>query len=352
MPTVRGDRLLAIVLHLDRHRRATASELAATLEVSVRTIYRDVTALQSAGVPLWTEPGPAGGIRLIDGWRAPDLGLTTDEAATLPLAGLGPAAAALGLTAVMATAQAKVAASLPPELRDRAAAMRERFHLDAPGWFATREPVVHLPAVASAVWDGRCLDVRYGRRDGPPTRLHPLGLVLKAGVWYLVATREGTPRTYRVGRITDAQPTDRPADRPAGFVLASWWSASSAAFSRELMTYTVLLRMAPAGWVRAARALAGADVDGARATAAPPDDDGWQVARIDLESEDVAFDQLCALAAHVEVLEPAALRSRMEDLGTALARRHRHRPGPSSRGEPPRQPAIRYSNATQESQSQ
>ncbi|MDY7105871.1 MAG: WYL domain-containing protein [Actinomycetota bacterium] len=319
---MRGDRLLAIVLHLDRHRRATAPELAARLEVSVRTIYRDITALQSAGVPLWTEPGADGGVRLVDGWRAPALGLTGDEAAALPLAGLGSAASALGLGAVMATAQAKLAAALPPELRLRAETIGERFHLDAPGWFTRDEAVTHLDVVADAVWDGRCVDVRYGATDAAPARLHPLGLVLKAGVWYLVATRDGTTRTYRVGRIASAERTDERVARPEGFVLATWWASASAAFGRDLMRYRVRLLMGPDGWPRARVALVGADVAGAEATAGEPDADGWRETWIDLESEDVALDQLVSLAGHVEVLEPIALRRRMHDVAVEMGTRH------------------------------
>ncbi|HEY1174816.1 MAG TPA: HTH domain-containing protein, partial [Phytomonospora sp.] len=133
---MKAGRLVALLLTLQTERGATAARLAEALEVSVRTIYRDVTALQSAGVPLWTEPGPTGGIRLLDGWRTRLDGLTGDEAASL-FAGTAPAVLdGLGLGTVAVAAQAKVLATLPPELRDRAGRLRERFHLDAPTWFA------------------------------------------------------------------------------------------------------------------------------------------------------------------------------------------------------------------------
>src|SRR3954447_15305518 len=130
---MRAGRLMALLLLLQARRSATATELAAALEVSVRTIYRDVTDLQAAGVPIWSETGRHGGVRLLDGWRTQLGGLTGDEASVLFLAGARAAASELGLGAVLAAAQAKVLATLPPELRGRATRVRERFHLDAPG---------------------------------------------------------------------------------------------------------------------------------------------------------------------------------------------------------------------------
>ncbi len=177
---MRSARLLALLLVLQRRGRATAAELAGELEVSVRTLYRDVAALTEAGVPVWAEPGPHGGIRLVEGWRTRLDGLSADEAAALFLSGAPQAAADLGLAAVAVNARAKVDATLPAELRGRAGRIRERFLLDAPGWFARPEPLGALPAVADAVWEARRLDLRYGPR-ATRRRVDPLGLVLKAG---------------------------------------------------------------------------------------------------------------------------------------------------------------------------
>ena len=231
----------------------SAPELARELEVSVRTVYRDLEALSSAGVPVYSEPGRHGGARLVDGYRTRLTGLTTDEADAVLLAGLPDAAAELGLGTVLAAAQLKVLAALPPELRSRATRVRERFHLDAPGWFKQSEDLPHLATVADALWSDRRLQVRYARRDGDVDRtLDPLGLVLKAGTWYLVARHQSDVRTYRVGRIVEAECLDEVFDRPAGFDLAGHWNESSDAFERSLQTISVVALVEPdhVRWLR------------------------------------------------------------------------------------------------------
>src|SRR3954468_19720380 len=167
----------------------TAQALADELEVSVRTVYRDVESLSAAGVPVYADRGPAGGYRLVDGYRTRLTGLTTAEAESLFLTGMPTQAAELGLGEVLAAAQLKLMAALPPALRDRAGAIRERFMLDAPGWFRDQRSPPLLAVVADAVWEQRRLAVRYTRWDRSEVdrELAPLGLVLKNGTWYLVA---------------------------------------------------------------------------------------------------------------------------------------------------------------------
>src|SRR5206468_11024491 len=139
----------------------TAAELSEELEVSVRTIYRDVDALSQAGVPIYAERGPGGGVRLVDGYRTRLTGLTPDEAEGLFLSGLPGPAAELGLGTVVSAAQLKVLAALPAELRSRASRLVERFHLDAIAWSHGIEPVPHLATVSVAGWASRRLPVAY-----------------------------------------------------------------------------------------------------------------------------------------------------------------------------------------------
>jgi predicted DNA-binding transcriptional regulator YafY len=190
---VRADRLLTIVLLLQSRGRQTASELAAELEVSVRTIYRDMVALGTAGIPIY---GNSAGYQLLDGYRTQLTGLTAAEARGLVLAALPAAAADLGPAEAVAATQLKLAAALPEALRERAARMRERFHLDAPGWYQDGDSSMHLVAVADAVWCQQVMRMRYENWTGVVDhRLEPYGLVLKAGKWYLVGRAERGIRT-------------------------------------------------------------------------------------------------------------------------------------------------------------
>ena len=241
---MRASRLVNLLLLLQARGGLTAEQLARELEVSVRTVHRDVEALSASGVPIYAERGPAGGIRLVDGYRTRLTGMTADEAGALFLSGLPGPAAELGLGTVVAAAQLKVQAALPTELRSRTTRLVERFHLDAGAWFAGSEPVPHLPTVAQAVWSAQRLEISYRRDDGAVTRrLEPLGIVLKAGIWYLVARTDEQVRTYRVSRIRAAASLDESFERPAGFELASWWADASAAFEREIPRIEITVRV-------------------------------------------------------------------------------------------------------------
>lgn len=314
---------MALLMLIRTRERWTASQLAEELEVSVRTIYRDVEALQAAGVPLWTESGPGGGIRILPGWSSQIEALTGDEVAALALAGVPGAASEVGLGAVAMSAQLKVRAALPPELAARADRIGERLHLDLPGWFHRPDTTEHLTDVAAAVWEGRRIDMSYRRHDRTVRRrVDPLGLVLKAGTWYLVAAHRGTVRTYRVGRITTCRVRDEAAERPGDFDLAAWWAESSAEFDRSILRSTCTLRLSPAARRRLSGATGPSAAELALAGAGPSDPDGWCVVELEVESDEVAASQLISLATGVEVLEPASLRSLMFELGTAIAEHH------------------------------
>ena len=193
MRTVRASRLVSLLLLLQTRGRMTARELADALEVSVRTVYRDVEALGAAGVPVYGEAGHDGGYRLLDGYRTRLTGLTAAEAESLFLAGMPSVAADLGLGAAVSAAQLKLMAALPVESRAHAARISECFHLDAPPWYGDTDRTDRLDAVADAVWTRRRVRIRYLRWAEPheiDRTVDPYGLVLKAGHWYLVAGHE------------------------------------------------------------------------------------------------------------------------------------------------------------------
>jgi predicted DNA-binding transcriptional regulator YafY len=247
---MRASRLVSMLLLLQTRGRLTAQELADTLEVSVRTVYRDVLSLHAAGIPLYGDAGHGGGYQLLDGYRTRLTGLTAGEAETLSLAGLPSAAAELGLGTAAAAAQLKLRAALPPELRERAARIEERFHLDAPGWYYEGDSPPFLATVADAVWNQRRIEVRYRRWAAPSdvTRtLEPHGVVLKAGNWYLVARCDGRFRTYRVSQILCLADSGQRFERFAGFDLPAYWASSVTDFRLRLQQGEATIRLSPAG---------------------------------------------------------------------------------------------------------
>ncbi|HEX6347160.1 YafY family protein [Umezawaea sp.] len=320
---MRASRLLSLLLLLQSRGRMTAQELADELEVSVRTVYRDVEALGAAGVPVYADRGPAGGYRLVDGYRTRLTGLTTEEAESLFLAGLPGPAAELGLGTVVAAARLKLQAALPPELRSRAGRVRERFHLDIPGWFRHADETPNLTAVADAVWHQRRLDIRYRRWGGQAVEVRrtvdPLGLVLKAGVWYLVARSDGDLRTYRVARVLELATTDDHFERPADFDLTAFWEAWSDRFEQRMYGVRVTVRLSPEGVRRAGYLLGLVAARALRDSDAEPDADGWTTVELPTESLDHAEPDLLRLGPHAEVVGPPELRERMAAAVAAMA---------------------------------
>lgn len=317
---MRASRLLSILLLLNVRGRVTAQELADQLEVSLRTVYRDVEALGAAGIPVYATRGRAGGFQLLEGYRTRLTGLTADEADALFFAGLPAAAADLGLGSVLGATQLKLLAALPPELRERAARIRDRFHLDAPGWLREADAPPYLATVADAVWSERRVEVRYERANRAVVErvLEPLGLVLKAGTWYLVAAvrdDERGPRTYRISRILAAAALDERVARPAGFDLERFWAEYQQGYTRRVYRETATIRLSEAG--RQLLFLVGRIParEGHRAMGAP-DAHGWAQTTLPIESVRHAHHALLQLGAEVEVLAPAELR----ELITASAR--------------------------------
>ena len=308
---MRASRLVNLLLLLQARGGLTAEELASELEVSIRTVHRDVDALSAAGIPIYAERGPAGGIRLVEGYRTRLTGMTAEEAEALFLSGLPGPAAELGLGTVVAAAQLKVLAALPAELRSRASRLVERFHLDASAWFHGDEPVPHLATVSEAVWASRRLEIEYRRDDGSVTRvLEPVGVVLKAGIWYLVARAEDQLRTYRVSRVLAARALDETFDRPPDFDLAAWWAESSAAYEREVPRIDVVARVRAGALDRLAEAVGGRAVREAERLGRP-DAEGRQTFRVNVEWPAEASGRFVAVASDVEVLEPARLREEL-----------------------------------------
>jgi predicted DNA-binding transcriptional regulator YafY len=317
---MRASRLVSLLLLLQTRGRMTAAQLADELEVSVRTIYRDLEALSGAGVPVYAEAGPNGGCQLLEGYRTRLTGLTAQEAEALFAAGVPGPVGELGFGTVLGAAQLKLLAALPKDLADRATLARQRFHLDAPRWFRGGRNQPHLAELAAAVWDDRRVTVHYrhpGSTEVVPRVLDPLGLVLKAGVWYLVARRDGDLRTYRLSRIEEVVPHDVQFNRPDDFDLARFWQASVAHYESSVPMVDVVVRVTDAGY----RRLRGLEEQGGHMVGVPdPDaDGGWKRCTVSFESLDDAYEDLVLLGTEVEAMEPASLRARVAETAAAVA---------------------------------
>ncbi|MGH3377977.1 MAG: helix-turn-helix transcriptional regulator [Actinoallomurus sp.] len=314
---MRASRLVSLLLLLQARGRMTAQELADELEVSLRTIYRDVESLSAAGVPVYADRGPTGGYQLLDGYRTRLTGLTGEEAESLFLTGLHGPAAELGLGTVLAAAELKLMAALPKGMAERAGRVRERFHLDVPGWFHGGDPTPFLTAVADAVWNQRRLSVVYRRWKTPTPvarTLDPLGLVLKAGHWYLIARSgdaEGTDRTYRVDRILELETLGEAFERPGDFDLAAFWRSYLDRFHRDMFSGEAVVRFSPEGMRSLLHLLTPAVIQAARENAGEPDEEGWVRTVIPIESVRHAHAELMRFGGEAEVLEPGELRERM-----------------------------------------
>jgi predicted DNA-binding transcriptional regulator YafY len=304
---MRASRLVSLLLLLQTRGQLTAAELADHFAVSVRTIHRDVEALEAAGVPVEAVRGPAGGYRLARGYRTRLTGLTSEEAEVLFV---GPAAE-LGLGRVLADARLKLLAALPAELQERAERSARLFHLDTRGWFRGEDKTPHLPALAAAVWRGHRVDARY--REGRTTvrrTLDPLGLVLKAGAWYLVAHRSAGMRVYRVSRFASVRMRDEGFERPTGFELTEFWDEWSERFERDRPHFDVRLRIARAGLPFLRRLVhpdGRAILDAARRG---PETEIVELI-VPFEQLELAYRELLTFGSDVEVLDPPELRERM-----------------------------------------
>ena len=313
---MRADRLLSLALLLQARGTATARALAGELGVSVRTVYRDLAALSAAGVPVVTEAGPGGGCRLMEGYRFPLRGLRPDEAEALLILGVPAVLHELGLAGALTTAhrQIRVTAGV---------GSGALVHLDMPRWFGGQEEVPCLRDLAQALRLGRKLAIRYPPPDREPRVVGPLGLVNKAGTWYLVAhcvahsgaeDRDGAGggdiRVFRAGRVSAARVLAEPAERPAGFELAAFWARWSAEFEASRPRLEVRLAASP-GALAAFGEVFGAAAAPALEAAEPPGEDGWRVLTLSFEHERAAVHRLAGFGDQVEILDPPSVRAEL-----------------------------------------
>ena len=304
---MQASRLLSILMLLQSQKRVSAPALARALEVSERTILRDIDQLSAAGVPVWGERGRSGGFRLREGWSTQLTGLTEPEVNALFLAGLPGPATELGLGTAAASARLKIVAGLPTEWRAQAERVGARLHIDPIDWYRAQETPRFLREVADAVWATQTIRMQYESWRGITSRdVHPLGLILKAGAWYLAAQSISSKRiaTYRLANVLELKPLRRMFQRPKSFDLAAFWRQASARFEADLNRVQVRLKVSPRGmkWLANLRLRVLPSPD------AHDDGTDWSEVLLWVESVEYGARQLLALGCEVEVLEPLALR--------------------------------------------
>lgn len=307
---MRASRLLSILIMLQIRGRVSARELADRLEVSKRTIYRDVDELSAAGVPVYADRGAAGGFALLDGWRTVLNGLTSSEADALLLSGVPAAAADLGWTQVAASARLKLLAALPAGVSEGAVRIADRFHLDPHPWHK-RPHVPHeiLRELSDAVWESRRIRLRYESWTGERERLlDPLGVVLKAGEWYFVARDRDRTGIYKLDKARDLTILPEQFERPRVFDLAAAWNSAVQAFEQGLRRREARLRVADSALSRLDRL--GADMADPIANAVS-DAEGWREATVMIESIGYAAGLILGFGCEIVVLAPAELRDEL-----------------------------------------
>jgi len=320
---MRADRLVSLVLLLQARGRTTAAALAAELEVSIRTVYRDMEALSLFGVPVYAEAGPGGGCQLLEGYRFPLGPLRAEEAAALLVLGVPEVFAELGLSEWLVPAHHRLLAT-----SGLAGSRRPPLvHLDMPRWFHSPEPVPWLAALAEALRSGRRVVIDYQRGGGEGSRrrsVGPLGLVNKAGLWYLIASAlDGPTSVFRVGRIHAAELLDERFGRPADFDLVVFWKAWSEQFAASRPRLAVVLRASPTALGIFPEVLGDAARE-AVARAEPADEEGWRLLTLTFESMEAAAHRLLGFGDTIEVVSPPHVRRHL--LGTAEAVVRRYRP--------------------------
>lgn len=317
---MRASRLLSILILLQLRTRLTAEALAGEFGVSLRTIYRDIDALSAAGVPVFGDRGPGGGFELHQGYRTKLTGLGSDEAEAMLMIGLPGPAASLGLGPAAARARGKLLASLPANWTETAGRIGERYHFDPVDWYRRAEPASHAPALARAVLDERIAEMSYdswkGVRDW---RVEPLGLVQKAGQWYLVADGAGKPRLFKLSNIRSLTVLEQRFARPKKFDLGAFWEAELQRFEAGLRPLRATLSASEAGLKRLARL--GAYAADAVA-AARPGGVGRRLLDLPIESIDDAAATVLGCAGEVEALAPPDLRAQVAALAASAAADH------------------------------
>jgi predicted DNA-binding transcriptional regulator YafY len=320
---MRADRLLSILMILQGRGASTASALAEELEVSVRTIYRDLEALTMSGVPIHTERGRGGGCALARGYRSNLTGLTDEEVQALFMLSIPTALADLGLGPKLTAALRKLSASLPVERRRSRAFVRKRVHLDWSPGTPAEESTAHLKTVQRAVWEDRRLRLSYrlaygSWRDQFERVVDALGLVSHAGIWHLVCADGARTRVYRISQLMEVALIDETFERPIDFDLEACWTAWCAVRDGGFPPFVTKVRVSPTLLDELPQHF-GEPLRERIGQAEPPDGEGWITMELAFDSLPSARTRILGVGGAIEVLEPASLRRSIADFALQVA---------------------------------
>ncbi|MBN2393065.1 MAG: WYL domain-containing protein [Anaerolineae bacterium] len=321
---MRADRLLSLMMLLQTRGKMSARALAKELEVTERTIYRDIEALEMAGVPIYAEPGRDGGYGLIDRYRTSLTGLSEGEVRALFMLSIPTPLAELGVNQELKAALLKLTAALPATRRGDEVRVRDRFYLDAVGWEHDGSPTPHLHIIHQAVWQDRRVTVKYRPLFSVELEqtIDPYGLVVKAGEWYLVFAYRDRIRVWRVSEFMDVRLTEESFTRPSDFALEAFWKAWCVERAERHQQFYVRARIAPEARAWLAFYLGSRSQD-ALAHAGPPDAEGWFILDLTFDTLETARARLLPLGGAVEVLEPDTLRLSLADFAEQTLRVYR-----------------------------
>ncbi|WP_114498421.1 helix-turn-helix transcriptional regulator [Fontibacillus phaseoli] len=325
---MRADRLLSILLLLQNGGKLNSRQLAEKLEVSERTIVRDMDALSSAGIPVYAERGPLGGWMLAENYRTSLTGMNQEEILSLLLTSYSHLLGELGIPKrSFDAAYQKLLASSPAPVRQDAEMLSERIHIDGAGWHTSGESFPQLTVVQEAVWGQRKLDISYRKSEsdaaytGAISRrtVHPLGLVAKRNVWYLVAEENGVIKTFRISRITEAAVLEETFQRPPGFSLSGYWEQSTADFKSALPRYPATISISVQRLARLKRERY------AKVLRAEPEDvqAGWMSVDIEFNTLESACEILLACGREAKTLLPPELREMIRNEAEAISALYR-----------------------------
>lgn len=310
---MRADRLLSILILLQTKGRLTAQELAAELEVSERTIYRDMDALSTAGVPVYAERGPGGGCSLIDSYRTNLTGLTRNEVRALFMLSIPTPLMDLGVDQDLQVALLKLSAALPDVFRHEGTRVRERIHLDSSAWFQQEQPTSHLHTIQRSLWEERKLDLTYRLAFGAQVEhsVEPYGLVAKNYLWYLICFREGYISVVRLADVLDAKLSETKFSMPADFNLIEFWNSwclqqesNRSHFHVRARIKTELLTML--------KLFNDPILPSVQDSTFPPEGD-WHTITFQFKTFEEARKELLNFGSGIEIIEPLSLRMSVQD---------------------------------------